>query len=135
MDLLNELASAKEWGNLREQAGRHLGSADLRVSTQARRMLALALANSDELTDKNKAIQYYRSLAESETAVFADHGSLATLLADAGCTDSAKDVVLKGIRKFPAKAAYFSEIGHQIVEATGDRDFREQLTDATRETI
>ncbi|MDE0684891.1 MAG: metallophosphoesterase [Candidatus Poribacteria bacterium] len=135
LDLLDELASAQEWSDLREQAERYLGFANLTVSSQAKRMLALALANSDESTDKEKAIQYYQSLAESETVVFTDLGSLAILLADARCTDKAKGVVLNGIKKFPAKAAYFSEIGQKIVEATGDRNFREQINDAIREKI
>ena len=133
LDLLSELASDREWSNLREQAERRLDSVDPTVSVQAKRMLALALANSYETTDKEKAIQNYRSLSESETAVFTDFGNLAILLADTGCTSNAKDLVLNGIRKFPTRVAYFSEIGQNIVEATGDRDFREQINDAIRE--
>ena len=133
VNLLSELANAQEWGNLREQAERYLSFANGTASSQAKRMLALALANSDEPTDKEKAIQYYRSLAESETAIFTDFGSLAILLADAGCTGNAKSIVLNGIRKLPAKASYFSEIGQKIVEATGDRDFREQINNSIRE--
>ena len=132
MDLLSELASDQEWSNLREQAERYLDFANLTDSSQVKRMLALALANSDESTDKEKAIQYYRSLAESETAIFTDIGSLAILLVDAGYVDNAKGVVLNGISKFPAKAAYFFEKGQKIVEATGDRDFREQINNAIR---
>jgi len=36
-------------------------------------------------------------------------------------------VVLEGIKRFPAKADYFSRIGQTIVEAKGDKDFREQM--------
>ena len=66
LDLLSELASDREWSNLREQAERRLDSVDPTVSVQAKRMLALAFANSYETTDKEKAIQNYRSLSESD---------------------------------------------------------------------
>lgn len=133
LDLFSELARAKEWSELREQAERRLDSADPAVAVQAKRMLALALANSNETTDQKKAIKHYQLLTESEAVVSTDVGNLAILLADTGCTDNAKGAVLNGIRKFPTKTAYFSEIGQKIVEATGDRSFREQINDAIRE--
>ena len=131
--LLADLAATRDWSLLRKQAERHVESADPTVATQAKRMLALALANSDEPADKGEAIQYYRSLAESESAVSSDIGNLAILLADDGCMDDAAEVVLNGIRMFPAKENDFAEIGQKIVEATGNRDFRKQIENTIRE--
>ena len=39
----------------------------------------------------------------------------------------AKSVILDGMKKFPSKKKYFIELGHKIVESSGDRDFRKQI--------
>ncbi len=132
--LLAELADAHEWGLLREQAQRHLASPDPTVAIQARRMLALGLAHSDETADKEAAIKLYLSMTEDESAEISDFGILATLLIDARRMVEAKAVVFGGIAKFPAnRADYFLQIGQRIVEATGDRIFREQMKAAIAE--
>jgi len=132
--LLAELAAAQDWGPMREQARRHLDSPDLPVAIQAKRMLALGLAHSDEAADKQAAIELYRSLPQDASAEISDAGNLATLLIDVGRMDEAKAAVLGGIGKFPAKAVdYFFEIGQKIVEATGDRTFRKQMEAAIAE--
>jgi hypothetical protein len=90
-------------------------------------MLALSLANSGEAVDKETAIEIYRSLVGAESAEFSDSGNMAILLIDRGKCEEAKSVVLEGIKRFPAKADYFSGIGQKIVEAKGDKIFREQI--------
>jgi len=126
--LLAELAAAREWDQLRAQAERHVDSTDGAVSLQAKRMLALSLAHSEEAADKATATALYRSLIQEASPEPTDAGNLATLLIDAGSFEEAKRAVLDGIEKFPAKAAdYFSQIGLRIVDATGDREFRKQL--------
>lgn len=125
--LLADLVDAQEWALLREQAQRHVDSCDPGVAIQAKRMLALSLGRSDEAADKETAVELYQSLAGAESGEISDTGNLATLLLEAGRMDEAKAAVLGGIRKFPAKAAYFFEIGQKIVEATGDKDFRKQM--------
>lgn len=126
--LLIELASAQEWELLRAQAQRHVDSPDPTIAIQAKRMLALGLANSEETADKQAAVTLYWSLAQEASAEITDVGNLATLLIEIEDFDKAKAVVLDGIGKFPAnRAGYFSQIGQQIVEATGDRNFREQM--------
>jgi hypothetical protein len=131
-ELLKGLAAAQEWVLLREQAQRHLDSSDLVIAILARRMLALSLANSGEAADKETAIGIYR-LAGAEAAEPSDAGNLATLLIDGGNYEEAKSVVFEGIKRFPAKANYLSEIGQRIVEAKGDKDFREQMRAAIAE--
>jgi len=127
-DLLTELATEGDWDLLRKRAQRHVDSPNLSGSIQAKRMLALSYANSHEAADKKTAIDLYQSLAEEESAEISDFGNLANLLIEAGNIDEAKDAVLGGIEKFPANQAdYFAQIGHKIVEATGDRNFRKQL--------
>ena len=125
--LLTELAETQDWALLREQAERHLVSHDMAVATLAKRMIALSLANSHNTADKEVAIEFYRSLIGTGSSEISDSGNLTTLLAEAGNFDEARIVVLDGIRKFPAKAEYFVEIGQKIVEATGDKDFRKQM--------
>jgi predicted phosphodiesterase len=125
--LLAEIAAAGEWDQLRLLAERHVNSSSALVALQARRMLALSLAHSQEAADKTTASALYRSLIQ-ESSEATDTGNLATLLIEAGSFEEAKKVVLSGIEKYPAKAAdYFSPIGLRIVDATGDRNFRRRL--------
>jgi hypothetical protein len=131
LDLLHELAAEHEWDILREQAGRHTGSAEPTLAEEARRMLALALANSTKPADKTAAIEIYRSLVDAGSKEPRDAGNLATLLMEVGQIDGAKSVVMDGIRNFRRSAVdYLVGIGHTIVETTGDRAFREQMTAA-----
>ena len=132
LDLFNELAKAGEWDSLREEAESLLGFGDLTVANQAERMLALALANSDEPQDREKAIKYYRSLVQSGGSDFNAIGNLAILLMETGCMHDASVVILDGIKSFPKKRVYFSEIGQQIVEATGNRKLRWQIEEAMK---
>lgn len=130
-DLLAELAGAQEWVLLREQAQRHVDSPDLSVATDAKRMLALSLANSHDTTDKSAAVELYQSLAGNDSLRISGIGNLVTLLIEAGHIDEAKAVVLDGIGKFPAKQRdHLLQIGQRIVEATGDRNFRKQMETA-----
>jgi uncharacterized protein (DUF924 family) len=127
--LLAELATAREWVLLREHAQRHLASPDPVVVIQARRMLALALAHSSEAVDREAAIALYRSLTETGSTDVSDAGIHATLLWEIGRLDEAKAAVLDGIGRFFAnRVDSLLEVGQRIVEATGDRDFRSQMT-------
>jgi hypothetical protein len=97
-------------------------------------MLALAFANGSERAEKEAAITLYRALTECDAPDPTDFGSLGLLLAETGETRIAKDVVLRGIVTCTPRAiAYLADIGHRIVEATGDRDFRNQLEMAIAE--
>jgi len=134
--LLKDIAAAGDWSLLRDRAQRHVDSLDPAVAIHAKRMLALALAHSGEVADKKTAIELLRLLTEDQSTEFTDAGNLAILLMEVMEADSlaeAKSVVLNGIRKFPAKADYYSEIGQRVVEATGDRHFRQQIETAVAE--
>ena len=132
ISLFTELAKDHDWPMLREQAQRRLNFRDSNVATHAKRMLALALANSEHAEDKRMAIEHYQSLVGSDVAVFSDLGNLAILLADTGETNEAGNIVLEGLVLFPQKAPYFSEIGQQIVAESGDRDLRLRIDAAMR---
>jgi predicted phosphodiesterase len=126
--LFDELAEAREWSELRAQAERHANSSDPEVAIQAKRMLALGLANSTETVDKEAAAALYRSLLKEDPTEPSDVGNLAKLLIDAGGFDEAQRIVLEGIGVHPIKmASNFREIGLMIVEATGNREFRRQM--------
>jgi 3',5'-cyclic AMP phosphodiesterase CpdA len=132
--LLVELAEVQEWAHLREHAQRHLDSPDPGVASLAKRMLAFGLANSDEAADKAAAIEIYRSLVRDASDDIQDVGNLANLLMETGSIPDAKVAIIEGIRKFPVnRAGYLAEIGQKIVEATGDRGFREQMEDTIAE--
>ena len=126
--LLKDLASAGDWDTLREQAERHLDSDSHGLAIEAQRMLALALANSPDSAEKAGAIDLYRRLVESAPPDPTDVGNLATLLAETGATQDAEAVLLRGVVACPPERLdYLSEVGHRIVEATGDKEFRERL--------
>ena len=131
--LLSELADAQDWFALRELSERHSSSPDTTIAKVAKRTLALALANSEEARDKDGAIMLYQFLIDDGAGDVRDLGNLATLLIASGRMDEAKTIVLAGIRKFPERADYISEIGHRIVEATGDREFRQHIESAVVE--
>lgn len=128
--LLSELADAQDWTALRELAERHSSSPDTTIAKVAKRMLALALANSQEVSDKDTAITLYQSLIDDSVSDATDFGNLATLLIASGRMDEARPTVLAGINKFPKRADYFGDIGHRIVESTGDKEFRQQIETA-----
>ena len=132
LGLLNELAQDGEWDMLREQAERHLDVPDPAVAHQVTRMLAFALAQSEESGDRVKAVTYFQYLIGSDYVIETDVRNLAVMLKDDGCTDGAMSLVLEGIRRFPARKALFAQIGHEIVGATGDNNLREQLENALR---
>lgn len=131
--LLADLASTREWPLLREHARRHINSSDAATAVNAKRMLALGLAHSHEMDDKNAAVDLYRSLISVDVINITDIGNLAALLIDIGRSDEAKPILLDGIEKGPANQGYLLDIGQRIVETTGDRRFRIQLETAKEE--
>ena len=104
-----------------------------KIAAEAQRYLALALANSEALDDRNLAIDHYQGLARSEQAIGTDYGNLAILLLDVGRGPEASESVLEGIRAFPDQKAYLAEVGHRIVAETGDRDLRLRIETAAEE--
>lgn len=131
--LLTDLAEDQDWTHLRIQAERNMESPDPGLRTLAKRMMARSLASSGESQDNEAAIQLYRSIEGTEYADFTDLGNLSTLLAEYGSREEAKEVVLKGLKRFPSKREYFGAIGQRVIEATGDRGFRIQLGNAMAE--
>ena len=132
LGLLEDFAEAQEWDSLREHAQRCLGVVAPKAAIQVKRMLALALAHSSKMEDKENAIRYYRSLTESSVIVFSDIGYLAMLLHETGNSADAGSLVLQGIEVFPEKTPYFCEIGQTIISATGDKELRLRIEEATR---
>ena len=127
LSLLREMAGAQDWDALRIQAERLLGSPEGRVVTEARRMLALSLAHSPDSADKEQSDNLYRDLIREELATAADFAALASLLIGIDEHGKAKEVVLNGIERFPDAIETYAAIGQQIIEATGDHTFRDQL--------
>jgi len=126
--LFADLVAAQDWALLCEQSQRHVDSPNPAITIQAKRMLALGLAHSEEPAEKTAATALYRALTEGASAEATDVGNLATLLLETGSMDEAKATVLSGIEKFTSeRAGYFFQIGQKIVEVTGDRTFRIQL--------
>ncbi|MEO7888865.1 MAG: metallophosphoesterase [Vicinamibacterales bacterium] len=127
--LLDDLMAGQDWDHLRVLTQRNLASPDLRLARKAARLYSLSLANSTETADKLTACEMYRGLLGSEAAEPTDAGILALLLLETGQPEEAKSVLLSAFDAFPANAiSYFLQIGLKLVDATGDRSFRKQLT-------
>ena len=125
--LLNDLAEEKDWLQLKENAILHSKSPDPNIRLLAKKMLALSLANFEDIADKKESIKLYQSLLKSESADFLDMKNLSILLFNLSKYEEARNVILDGMEKFPKKYMHFREIGHRLVEATGDRDLWEKL--------
>lgn len=132
--MLKEIADTGDWDLLREQAERHIDSPSQPIALAARRMLALACGSGTERAEKERAVSLYHQLAESDAFEQTDFGNLAMLLAEIGQPGNAQDVVLRGIATCTRLATgYWAEVGHRIVETTGDRGFRTRLEAAIAE--
>ena len=125
--LLRELAADQDWEVLREQAERHLDSTERAVAIEARRMLALCLGQTPDPSEKAQAADLYNRLIADEAAEATDFAALASLLVDSDDYEGAKKALLKGMERFPEAAEGYRAIGQRIVEATGDRAFRDEL--------
>ncbi|MGF1517457.1 MAG: metallophosphoesterase family protein [Nodosilinea sp.] len=125
--LFQELAAEKEWDLLRQQAERYLANTDAEVAIVARRMMALAMSQSEHYKDRQQGAAIYKDLINEGNAKAADIAFQASLLLQLGNTDEAKEVVFTGIRCFPEATNGYIAIGQKIVEATGDRNFRDKL--------
>ena len=124
---LADIAEEGDWELLRHEAERHLQSARSDIALGSMRMLALALGNSGEDSDKAQAIDYYRQLIDGANALATDYGSLASLLIDSGLVDDGIAIAVRGFQLFPLKSGYFGEIFDSIVVATGDRQLRQRF--------
>lgn len=128
VDLFDELVTAQDWALLREQAVRHLDNSDEATKEQARRMLALALANSGDVGDRKEAVSSYEALIRDGLDDPQIRANLAILLFNLDRHDEAKIVVIQAIEASPFEALeYLRSIGQRIVAGTGDRAFRKQL--------
>lgn len=132
IDLFTDLVQSQDWELLAQQAKRHIENPDAQTQVQARRMVALALAHSSEVDNRNDAICAYQALIHDRLAETQDRGNLATLLLDTGRSDEAKGVVLQAIAVCSREElGYLNTIGQRIVGQIGDREFRKQLEEAT----
>jgi hypothetical protein len=127
-NLWQDLADAHEWDMLRDHVEPYVKSDDESLALHAKRMLSLALANSYETEDKQRAVVLYRSLIASGSPEPSDAINLTELLLGMDQPDEAKVVVLGAIERCPVGAAdRLNSAGQLIVAATGDKDFRNQL--------
>lgn len=130
--LLHEIATEQDWPQLRDYAERHLDSSEPELALKAKQFLAVALSQSGEIPDRDRAISLCQSMIAEANPEPGDIAMLVTLLSDAGRYGEAKSAVLGGIRKFPDRDAAFYEIGQRIVETTGDKEFRKQMEEAVK---
>jgi hypothetical protein len=128
LTLLRDLAADQDWQTLRRQAERYVDSPERAVAIESQRMLALCLSQSTEAADKRRAVELYSVISADEFAVAADFAVLASLLAEIDDNETAKRTILSGMKRFPDAVEGFSAVGQKIVEATGDRTFRDKLS-------
>ena len=127
VDLLMDLMRTDDWDDARNLAERNIDVSEGSSRVRIARILAQCLARSTEESDKARAVELYSEVVESEQADPGDWGALATLMTELKSFDEAKTVIRDGIRRFPDQSQAFVEIGMRLVEASGDRDFRDSL--------
>ena len=131
VDLLDELAGSHEWELLRHHAERHTDSTNASLAAKAIRVLALALAHSDEVADRERAIALYGGFVTNESPRTQDILTHITLLIGERHMTDAKASTLAGIQRCaPAAVRQIAELGQRIVGLTGDRTFRSELDQA-----
>ena len=74
-----------------------------------------------------RSIKLYRELTESKYSEAEDWAALATMMMYEGKHEEAKTAVQDGMHTFPEKVRGFVEVGMDIVGATGDIEFRDEL--------
>ena len=126
--LLDRLRAEEDWDELRRQARRHIDSSDTATALTARRMLGICLGRSSERSDQEEAIKIHRALQSEGIAEAQDIAVLADVLIALKDYDLARDVIRSGLRDYPDRWQGFAEIGNRITEATGDRNFRDELS-------
>ena len=125
--LLQTLAAEHNWHLLRQQAERHFTSTEPNVRKAAKRMLALALAHSDEAEDRTRAVELYQAMIGDGSAHAEDIAALTYILTSAGEYGNAEATLLVGLERFPHDLEKFLPVGGAIVEATGNRNLRDVL--------
>ena len=75
------------------------------------------------------SVAHYRSLIQLDDGLSdcRDFGNLVNLLLNDEQITEAKDIVIKGLVTFHTKRDYFVQLSRQIIEITGDREFRHQI--------
>ena len=132
VDLLVDLVGMDDWDGARDLAERTIDVSEGASRVRVARILALCLARSTEERDKTRAVELYREAMESEEAEPGDCGALALLMSELGRYEEAKEVIGAGMRRFPDQTQAFVETGMTIVQASGDRGFRDWLIRQTR---
>lgn len=134
LGLFEHLLAEEKWNLMLQVSERHLDSPDPATRTRARRMAALALANSTELPDKRFAIEHYQSLVDDDLADETDVRNLAILRYETGEVGRSTETLLAGIKQFPQAANSFVSIGNRIAMETGDAGLRSKIDQATGQT-
>jgi hypothetical protein len=133
-DLWKDLADDHEWDLLRKHVEQHISSTDETLALPARRMLSLALASSGKHNDRRRAIEIYRELVEADSPEPTDAINLARTLVELDQAEDAKTVLLDAIRRCSvSESDRLGDVGQAIVEAAGDKKFRDQLKAAIAE--
>lgn len=127
VDLLVDMMENDDWDGTRDLAERTIDLCEGASFVKVARILAFCLALSTDEVDKDRAVELYSQVMESNQADPGDWGALATLKTELGNYDEAKDLIRKGIGRFPTQSQAFVEIGLRLVEKCGDKDFRDWL--------
>ena len=130
--LLEDLVRADDWDGARDLAERTIDVTEGASRVRVGRILALCLARSTEEGDNVRAASLYREAAASEQAEAGDWGALATLMTGLSRYDEAESVIRDGMERFPDQVQALKEVGMRLVQASGDRGFRDWLNAKSR---
>lgn len=127
VELLLELMSSDDWDAARNLAERTVTMSSGASRVKVVRVLALCLARSTEFADRDRAVELYRDVIDSKQAEPGDYVALATLMVELERYEEAKTIIDDGLQQYPQQPHVFMETGMRIVQATGDRIFRDRL--------
>lgn len=130
---MQRLADEGDWPLLEESARRHRSDTRPEVALHASRMLALSLARTEDLAKREEAAHISAELCASPNALAKDFLMASATLHGLGRSNEAKQMILEALGRFPDHRSDILGVGGRLALDTGDRAFREELDDWSRQ--
>lgn len=125
--LMKRLEDEGDWPLLELTARKQSATPDRVIALEAKRMLAVSLAHSDEIEKQSEAAEIAASLAREPQRSVNDVIIGITILGNLGRDDAAKQLLLEGLQLFPDDLEGLLEVGRKLALDTGDGVLREAL--------
>jgi calcineurin-like phosphoesterase family protein len=130
--LMDELTQDQDWSELSRVARRALSSENSEIVVTAKRYLARSLAHSEDASDHLEARELFAELFDEGIASSEDAGAYVSILIGDNAHEDAKTVLRRVVATFPNIIASSVALGREIVMATGDLQFRDEVDEWAR---